>query len=1078
MIYKTIPVMLLALAGLWPRTSMHAVEIDYTNPDYATMFFPTEETERLARLTAGGLMELVPVVVPDTSLKYKHLGWPVATRDPDTGRIIVMFRHQIGHGNATVDPGDDQALLGRRIIYTDDLVTWLPANPLDNASGARIEDSRSMHALGVIKPAGSSAYRIIMAKGNGGGRREFRVSDDQAVTWTANRPIAPGYTAAITPNIGPNLITHPVFGLIGDFGQESFYDNISESDLLDPERRRNFLARTRDGENWDWLVWKNPDRQRAVEPTLATWGPGHIVRINREWSSYGYGDDPSRKYFYLTQQVYEYKEGDEFEDIKFRLACTNISGNGAAGGPVERVEKPGRAANDTPEVIYNPANGRIEVIQSHRWGGGGLKTGHALLEDPELQRNTLNLWSIAADELLAGGAVWRFDGTLLERYGYPATYGGSKETKDGFHPGGSVVDAQRNRHHIFIYAGTRSREKGAAVYRCGRTLNTDAWREAIGAPEVTGFHLTGEPGRTELRFGEEVTITGARFEEGGEVYFNGVPSPSVVFVSATEARAIVPYSVKSGGRVTVRNFAADGESAEKFTLMAAIQNIGGLAIPEALHGQSVTLTAPVAAYPEVASYKWEVLGGDGRWQAIEDAGIYSGAGTGELRIRAASILMSNYKYRYTAVNAAGSVTGEAVLVVRPTPLSAPASLVVDGASGDLYVADAGRHALYKITAGGGTIGVFAGAAGVSGTAGASGTAARFNAPSGIAINSAMNAFVVADSDNSALRTVGANAATGYFAGSPGNPGHADGPGLDARFNLPVGVAVDNAGNTYVADSANHVIRMVTSSGSVSTIAGMPGVSGTLGGRGTAARFNYPTGLADGGSHLYVADTGNHVIRRIGLTGGNYNVTLFAGQMGARGCSDGEALGGARFNAPRGLVVDGGMVYVADTGNSQVREINADGLVSTIAGHPGDDGLPDDEGGETDGGRTPVEPIPGVPGFQDGHGAGAWLRYPEGIAMGNDGALYVADTGNAAIRKIADDPGKTVTTLTPLPPRPDPEQEPPDAGNSQPSVTSGGGGGAPSWWFVFGVAALGAIHYRPWRRLCAVSPCELIKRKTR
>ena len=169
-------------------------------------------------------------------------------------------------------------------------------------------------------------------------------------------------------------------------------------------------------------------------------------------------------------------------------------------------------------------------------------------------------------------------------------------------------------------------------------------------------------------------------------------------------------------------------------------------------------------------------------------------------------------------------------------------------------------------------------------------------------------------------------AGGPFAGS------ADGAGVNASFNQPLGLTHDAAGNVYVADSGNHTLRRIAPDGTVSTLAGLAGSSGSTDGTGSNARFNSPRGLAIGpDGDLYVADNNNHVIRRVSPAG---VVTTYAGSV--VGFADGSAVG-AKFNSPTGVAVAAnGDVLVADYSNARVRRIvrsgNAAGVVETLAGN--------------------------------------------------------------------------------------------------------------------------------------------------
>ncbi len=262
-----------------------------------------------------------------------------------------------------------------------------------------------------------------------------------------------------------------------------------------------------------------------------------------------------------------------------------------------------------------------------------------------------------------------------------------------------------------------------------------------------------------------------------------------------------------------------------------------------------------------------------------------------------------------------------------------------------------------------------------------GSAARFNAPADVAADAAGNVYV-ADTSNHVIRKITSAGAVTTLAGLAGANGSADGAGAAARFNHPAGVAVDGSGNVYVADTENDTLRRITPAGAVTTLAGQPGLAGSADGATGAARFNGPSGVVVGGDgDVYVADTLNHVIRRISPAG---LVTTLAGRAGSWGSDDGTG-SAARFFGPQALAIDAlGGLYVADTNNSTIRRIVlATGTVTTIAGQAGQ------------------------PGYGDGPAARARFRYPSGVAVDRSANLFVADTDNNALREIT--PAGAVST---------------------------------------------------------------------
>ncbi len=253
----------------------------------------------------------------------------------------------------------------------------------------------------------------------------------------------------------------------------------------------------------------------------------------------------------------------------------------------------------------------------------------------------------------------------------------------------------------------------------------------------------------------------------------------------------------------------------------------------------------------------------------------------------------------TAGSADGSLTTAQFL--------APQSLAFDSA-GNLYVADTGNHTIRKITFSSATVTTLAGKAGTAGSTFGAGTNAQFNSPTGLAF-SPTGLLYVADSGNHRICTVDSAGLVAPFAGSASTSGATDGAGIAAQLAAPTALAIDAAGNVYVADATNNNIRKIDSSGNVTTI-------GTFATAGVTLQF--PTGVAvDGAGNLYVSDTGHARIVELDSSGG---ISVLAGN-GTTGLVDGTAAT-ARFNAPARLALDPqGNLLVADSGNNAIRRIS-------------------------------------------------------------------------------------------------------------------------------------------------------------
>jgi len=205
--------------------------------------------------------------------------------------------------------------------------------------------------------------------------------------------------------------------------------------------------------------------------------------------------------------------------------------------------------------------------------------------------------------------------------------------------------------------------------------------------------------------------------------------------------------------------------------------------------------------------------------------------------------------------------------------------------------------------------------GSSGSANGTGTSASFNQPSGITTDGTN--LYVADSMNNLIRKIVISTGVVTTVAGTGSNGSADNTtGTSASFNYPSGITTDGT-NLYVADSNNHLIRkIVISTGVVTTVAGVAGSTGSANGTGTSASFYSPSGITTDGTNLYVAETSNHLIRKIVISTGV--VTTVAG-TGSRGSANGTGTS-ASFNQPNGITTDGTNLYVADYDNNLIRKI--------------------------------------------------------------------------------------------------------------------------------------------------------------
>jgi len=403
-----------------------------------------------------------------------------------------------------------------------------------------------------------------------------------------------------------------------------------------------------------------------------------------------------------------------------------------------------------------------------------------------------------------------------------------------------------------------------------------------------------------------------------------------------------------------------------------------------LNSATLTVTGGTAQATVIVNGSQLAVGGNSITASYGGDANYGGSSSSPVIVTVTqpTLTASGFTITTVAGNGTAGSTGD-FGPAASAELNGPEGVAMDSA-GNLFIADYYNNRVRKVTPTG-TITTVAGT-GADGSGGDLGpaTSAQFSHPTGVAVDNAGNLFI-ADYMNNRIRKVTPGGTISTVAGNGIEGYNGDNiPATSAELWLPIGVAVDGAGNLFIAELTGYRIRKVTPAGTISTVAGN-GSPGYNDGPATSAGLNFPRGVAvDGAGNIFIADRGNNFIRKVTPAG---MMSRVAGNGNQGFSGDGGPATSAALNSPSGVAVDAaGNLFIADAGNNLIRKVTPDGTISTVAGNRN----------STSGG-------------DGGLATSAGISSPPGVIVDNAGNLFIADFGNNKIRKLT--PIVNITSVT-------------------------------------------------------------------